>query len=150
MKEYSQEIIEIDGTEYTLFLNRAGILAWERYAKSENENVFKLRELYNEISKEGEVEITDETDPLKDTDSLLKMAEFTLNSYRKLYWIMLRTNYSKMTYNEATELFDKAIKEYGREQVIALGDQMVRDANTDRVTSENTEIKKLTALRPTE
>lgn len=145
MKEFSQEYIEIDGTEYALFLNRAGILAWERYAKKENESVFKLRELYNELSNEKEVEITDETDPFKDTDSLLEMSELTLNSYRKLYWIMLKVPYSK-----ASELFDKAIEEYGREQVIALGDQMVRDANTDRVTKENTEIKKLAALRPTE
>lgn len=145
MKEFSQEYIEIDGAEYALFLNRAGILAWERYAKKENESVFKLRELYNELSNEKEVEITDETDPFKDTDSLLEMSELTLNSYRKLYWIMLKVPYSK-----ASELFDKAIEEYGREQVIALGDQMVRDANTDRVTKENTEIKKLAALRPTE
>lgn len=145
MKEFSQEIIEIGGVEYTLFLNRAGILAWERYSQRENEEVYKLRELYNKISNEEKVEISDETNPLEDAETLLKSEEGTLNSYKKLFWILLSTNH-KTPYSEALKLFDKACEEYGRTQVIALEDQMMSDANTDRV-SENTELKKLTALR---
>ena len=33
MKEFSKEIIEIDGKEYTLFLNRLGVVAFERYTE---------------------------------------------------------------------------------------------------------------------
>lgn len=145
MKEFSQEIIEIGGVEYTLFLNRAGILAWERYSQKENEEVYNLNELYNKINNEKEVVITDETNPLEDAETLLKSEEGTLNSYKKLFWILLSTNH-KTPYSEALKLFDKACEEYGRTQVIALEDQMMSDANTDRV-SENTELKKLTALR---
>ena len=30
MKELSKEIIEVNGKEYTLFLNRKGLVAWEK------------------------------------------------------------------------------------------------------------------------
>ena len=149
MKEFSQEIIEIDGVEYTLFLNRAGILAWERYSQRENEEVYKLRELYNKISNENETVITDDIDPLEDAETLLKSEEQTLNSYKKLFWILLRENHHT-PYSKALELFDKACKEYGRTQVTKLEDQMMSDANKDLVTKEDTNLKKLTALRPTE
>lgn len=145
MKEYSQEIIEIDGVEYTLFLNRAGILAWERYSAKENGEISKFRDLYNKISTNEETTIKDDTNPFEDADLLLKSEESTVKSYKKMFWILLYTHH-KMTLEQAIELFDKACEEYGREQVIALENQMVDDANTDRVTSETT--KKLPALRP--
>ena len=37
MKELSTEIINIDGKDYTLFLNRAGLVAWEKYTKCETD-----------------------------------------------------------------------------------------------------------------
>ena len=148
MKEFSQEVIEIDGTEYTLLLNRAGILAWERYSQKENEEIYKMKDLYNKISNEKNVDITDDTDPLADAETLLKSEEQTLNSYKKLFWILLREHH-KIPYSEALELFDKACEEYGRIQVTKLEEQMMQDANRDLVTKENSNLKKLAALRPT-
>ena len=148
MKEFSQEVIEIDGKEYTLLLNRAGILAWERYSQKENEEIYKMKDLYNKISNEKNVDITDDTDPLADAETLLKSEEQTLNSYKKLFWILLREHH-KIPYSEALELFDKACEEYGRIQVTKLEEQMMQDANRDLVTKENSNLKKLAALRPT-
>lgn len=147
MKEFSQETIEIDGVEYTLFLNRAGILAWEKYSKKDNESLTKARDLYNKITSEEEIEIKDDTNPFAETDALLSGEEDMLKSYKKMFWILLYTNH-KLPLTKAMELFDKACEEYGRQQVVALEDQMVNDANTDRVTNPN--LKKLEALRPTE
>lgn len=146
MKEFSQETIEIDGVEYTLFLNRAGILAWEKYSKKDNESLTKARDLYNKITSEEEIEIKDDTNPFAETDALLSGEEDMLKSYKKMFWILLYTNH-KLPLAKAEELFDKACEEYGRQQVVALEDQMVNDANTDRVTNPN--LKKLEALRPT-
>jgi hypothetical protein len=146
MKEFSQEVIEIDGKEYTLFLNRTGILAWEKYSRRENEEVWKLRELYNKINNNEEEVINADTNPFEDAETLIKSEESTLKTYKKMFWILLYTNH-KLSLEEAEKLFDKACEEYGRSQVIALEDQMVDDANTDRVTNEST--KKLPALRPT-
>lgn len=146
MKEFSQEIIEIDGVEYTLFLNRAGILAWEQYSQKENGYLTSSQKLYNEISDEKEFEISDDTNPFEDAEKLLKGEESTIKTFKKMFWILLYTHH-KLPLSKAEELFDKACEEYGREQVIALENQMVADANTDRVTNEST--KKLPALRPT-
>lgn len=146
MKEFSQETIEINGVEYTLFLNRAGILAWEKYSRRENEEVWKLRELYNKINNNEEEVINDDTNPFEDAETLLKSEESTLKTYKKMFWILLYTNH-KLPLEKAKELFDKACEEYGKNQVIALEDQMVDDANKDRVTNEN--LKNLPALRPT-
>jgi hypothetical protein len=63
-----------------------------------------------------------------------------------MFWILLYTHH-KLSLEKAEELFDKACEEYGRSQIIALEDQMVDDANKDRVTKEN--LKNLPALRPT-
>ena len=32
-KKFSEEIIEIDGKEYTLFMNRQGVVNWEKITK---------------------------------------------------------------------------------------------------------------------
>ncbi|MBQ6753601.1 MAG: hypothetical protein IJR03_00165, partial [Bacteroidales bacterium] len=136
MKEFSQETIEIDGVKYTLFLNRAGILAWEKYSKKDNEDLVKARDLYNKINEEKEVEIKEDTNPFEETDALLSSEQGMLMSYKKMFWILLYTNH-KFSLEKAGELFDKACEEYGMQQVVALEDQMVNDANTDRVTNEN-------------
>lgn len=146
MKEFSQETIEIGGGEYTLFLNRAGIIAWERYAKKENQKVYESQELYNKFNNENELEITEETNPLEDSEKFIEDEKYTIETYKKMFWILLYT-FHKLPLHKAGELFDKACEEYGRSQIIALEDQMVNDANKDRVTNEN--LKNLPALRPT-
>ena len=146
MKEFSQETIEIDGVEYTLFLNRVGILAWEKYSKKELSKLDEMQEIYNKINEE-EVEINDETDPFEDVEKLTASEKDVLESYKKLFWILLRTNH-KLPYSKASELFERACEIYTQDQVTRLEDQMVNDANRNRV--ENTNVKKLAALRPTE
>ena len=41
MKELSKETINIGGEDYTLFLNRKGIVAWEKYSKKDIINMYK-------------------------------------------------------------------------------------------------------------
>ena len=146
MKEFSQETIEIGGVEYTLFLNRAGIVAWEKYSQKENQAVYELRQLYNKFNDENELEIKEDTNPLEDAEKYVETEENTVKTYKKMFWILLYTHH-KLSLEKAEELFDKACEEYGRSQIIALEDQMVDDANQDRVTKEN--LKNLPALRPT-
>lgn len=148
MKEFSQEIIEIGGVEYTLFLNRNGILAWEKYSKKELSQLDEMRAVYNSINNAEDVEITDDTDPFEDIDKLTESEKSAIESYKKLFWILLRTNH-KLPYSEACKLFDKACEEYTQSQVTQLEDQMVNDANTNRI-EETKKTKKLAALRPTE
>lgn len=148
MKEFSKEIIEIDGKEYTLFLNRKGIIAWDKFAREENR---KIQELEVSILSSKNAQITNETNPFEDINE--NMAEENDNlvskSYRKLYWIMLYENH-KLSIDEVNNLYDKAIEEYGEEQLIALGNQILDDANTNKFEDKKEEktTKKLPALRP--
>lgn len=147
MKEFSKEIIEIDGKEYTLFLNRKGIVAWEKYAKEENARATELQEKYKEFELEEDLEITDETNPFETaTDVDKEDTEILSKSYRKLYWIMLYENH-KLSFSKANELYDLAIKEYGEVQLIQLATQMIQSANFNQMGDTN-EIKKLPALKP--
>lgn len=151
MKEFSKEVIEINGKEYTLFLNRKGIVAWEKYSKKEQEKLEKEKSYYKELfdnNKQVE-EITNETNPFEGLDKLDNMSEdekLLSSSYRKLYWIMLYTDY-QFSIEEVNKLYDIACKEYGEAQLIALGVQMIEDANSNLITKNN-ELKNLKALRP--
>ena len=64
--------------------------------------------------------------------------------YERLYWIMLYTEH-KFTPTQAKELYDKAVDEYGEEQIILLGNQMINDTNKDNVSKKN--LKNLAALK---
>ena len=149
MNGISRETIEIDGKEYKLFLNRDGIVAWELYSNKEKAQV---REQYNELKPlmskfTDEKIIESETNPIENAKKVSEINDEdarAIELYKKLYWIMLSTD-QKMTYKEASELIDKAIKEYGAEQIILLGVQMLQDANTDKF--KNNDIKNLPALR---
>lgn len=149
MNGISRETIEIDGKEYKLFLNRDGIVAWELYSNKEKAQV---REQYNELKPlmskfTDEKIIENETNPIENAKKVSEINDEdarAIELYKKLYWIMLSTD-QKMTYKEASELIDKAIKEYGAEQIILLGVQMLQDANTDKF--KNNDIKNLPALR---
>ena len=44
MKELSTEIINIDGVDYTLFLNRKGIIAWEKYVDQQRAKIEELQD----------------------------------------------------------------------------------------------------------
>lgn len=152
MKEFSKETIEIDGKEYTLFLNRKGIVAWEKYSEAENKKIAELREKYASLidKEEASNEITDETNPfdgLEAFDELDEQQEVITKSFKRLYWIMLYTEH-KLPLSEVETLYDKASEEYGENNLIALAQQMIDDASIDKVTKDK-ELKNLTALRPT-
>lgn len=153
MKDISKEIIEIDGQEYTLFLNRKGIVAWEKFCQSENEKLEEFKEKYKNITKinenSSEIEITDETNPfegleeLEDVDEDKKVMSII---YKRLYWIMLYTEH-KFSITKVNELYDIACKEYGEEQIVQLAVQMIEDINTNPFP-DNKELKNLKALKP--
>lgn len=145
MNEFGKVIIEIEGKEYTLFLNRKGIIAWEKYAKEETIKGQKLAKVYNDLEGQKTFEIKDDTNPLEGLDEVDDVNELNERIYQKLFWIMLYTEH-KMSFEDAKELYAKARREYGS-QINALCDQMVEDANKDQL--EDKDVKKLEALRPT-
>lgn len=152
MKDISTNIIEIDGKEYTLFLNRKGIVAYERYCIEENKRIEdfqnKYKNLLNKIEEEGSVEISKDTDPFQDLDEIDDMLDdvkFVINKFRKLYWIMLYENHH-LSFDEVNELFDKAVEEYGENQLVELGQQMIEEVQENKF--EDKELKNLKALKP--
>lgn len=153
MKETSKEFIEIDGKEYTLFLNRRGILALEKYSSEERKKIEDIKEEASEIGKsksDKNLPIDDNTNPfdaVKEEISLVDEAEeLNVVICRRLFWILLYTEHS-LSITKTNELYDKACEEYGTEQLNALLMQMITDANTNKSNVEN--LKNLKALRPT-
>lgn len=153
MKEFSKETINIDGKDYTLFLNRKGIVAWEKFSKDEKEKAESLRKKYETFidNKDNKIDINampDDVNPfegLEEIDDFENDKQYIISIYKRLYWIMLYTEH-KLSISEASDLYDKACEEYGDEQVIGLGIQMVQDTNMN--TNPNKELKNLKALKP--
>ena len=133
----SERKIEIDGKEYTLFLNRKGIVAWEKFTLDNQKNIKKLQEQmqtkYKDL-REGKVEINDDTDPFADIDELERDLNGDFDEsdkmLEKFYWIMLYTNH-KLSLNKVHDLYLKAKKEYGFDQLDTLATQMIDDVNTN-------------------
>lgn len=152
MKELSTEVININGVDYTLFLNRTGIVAWEKYTENEEAKMVELQNKYKNVlsqsnSKNFE-ELEDNANPFEGLDGLDDMEsdiDYLRKIYGRLYWIMLYTNH-KLSISEATKLYEDATKEYGDEQVITLARQMIETVNKNPIQNEN--LKNLTALKP--
>lgn len=149
MKEFSKEVINIDGVDYTLFLNRKGIITWEKLTKATskaNEIEKKYRNL-GETSEE-EIEIKDGDNPFElvgeDSLEIEKDEQELINLYIKLYWIMLYEEH-KLNLKDVEELWNKAVNEYGADALIQLGIQMIEEANTNK---QSNNLKKLDALKP--
>lgn len=155
MKEISQEIINIDGKDYTLFLNRKGIVAYERYCKNEYKEFKETEEKYKkaiETLESQEVVINDDTNPFEGLEDIndndvTDTEQLIHKMYIKLYWIMLYEN-NKLSLTEVETLYDKATEEYGESQLRALGDQMVEEVNTMPETVKQENLKNLAALKP--
>lgn len=141
MNEISKERIEISGVEYTLFLNRQGLVSWEKYSREENAKLQEMETKYANVNNE----ITDDTNPFEAVNEELNDSEIISKTFRKLYWIMLYTEH-KLSLAQVNELYDKACEEYGEVQLIQLAQQMIEDMNIDKISK--TELKNLTALRP--
>lgn len=150
MKSISEEIIEVDGKEYTLFLNRKGVVAWE---KDTAEVQSRLQELENKYSNFEEKIVSEKKkanddnpfEGLDDVDGMEEDARLMHETFDSLYRIMLYTHHP-MNRDKASEWYNKACEEYGEQQMMALGSQMISDMNVD---TNQRELKKLKALRPT-
>ena len=153
MKEFSKETIEINGVEYTLFLNRKGLVSWENITKV-SQRAEELRKKYKNtianIKGDKPINVEDNANPFDYADDnvndLEEDREIMKDIYIKFYWIALYENH-KLPVSEVTKLFEQAEKEYGFEQLTELANQMITDANSDNYG--NTELKKLTALHQT-
>lgn len=149
MKEFSKELIEIDGVDYTLFLNRKVIVAWEKFCKEINNKLHDLHEKYKNIVIDGDFEIKDDTNPfegLDEIDDLEKDEELISKSYKRLYWLMFYTEH-QLSETKSNELYERASEIYGETNLIELANQMIEDANKDRLVQQQ-ELKNLKALRP--
>lgn len=148
MKEFSKEIISIGGVDYTLFLNRKGIVAWENLTKA-IQNRADLEEKVKTILNDDELTIKDGDDPFEISlaNEMLDIEEKAKSYYKKLYWVMLYEEH-KLNYSDVEKLFDQAESEYGFEALTELATQMIEEANKDKMMSENNELKKLAALKP--
>lgn len=154
MIDFSKQTIEIEGTEYTLFLNRKGIVAWENITKV-TKQAEKLQGKYKDMIKESDepIEVNDNDNPFdyvneEAVDDLEKDQKLLEDIYIKFYWIALYENH-KLPMSKVEELFYKAQEEYGIEQLVGLANQMLEETNTDKFGKENKNVKKLKALKPT-
>lgn len=154
MKEFSKDVIEINGKEYTLFLNRLGIVAYERFTETIQNDIKDLTKEVIEIGKQydnKEIEIDDNTNPFEE-EFVKKADELTIKAEQKgfelskrVFWVLLYTNH-KLSLSEASELYDKACQEYGREQVDELVSLMISEVNSNKFENENKDLKNLKAL----
>lgn len=144
MNKVSEVIIEIDGKEYTLWINRAGIVNWEKATKLQS-TAKDLDERYKNIDlKNGEVSEEDfEANPFGENDYDAD-EEHLIDIYRKFYYMALFKNHH-LSKQEASDLYDKALEEYGIDQLGQLAVKMIEEANTNR----NSNLKNLKALQST-
>lgn len=154
IQEFSKETIEIDGQEYTLFLNRKGLVSWEKIAqvtKQAQKMQDKYKDFKIEDTSEEPMALTDDMNPFDfagdDKINEVQEDEQALREiYVKFYWIALYENH-KLPITKVSELFELAEEEYGIEQLIALANQMIEDMNINKYGEK--QIKKLTALKST-
>ena len=149
MKDFSKEIINIDGVDYTLFLNRKGIIAWEKISNAMKKTTEIEGHYENGLPSQEDMEIKDGDNPFElakqQKSQLEKDEEILIDMYIKFYWIMLYENH-KLDLKDVKVLWEKAVQEYGIEQLIELGMQMLDDANRNKLENQN--LKNLKALRP--
>lgn len=151
MKELSSETINIDGVDYTLFLNRAGVVAWEKYSQEGLAKAKDIASKYKDVNIESEGQdydnLPDDANPfegIEEVNNANEDMEFVSDIFKRLYWIMLYTHH-KLSKSDASDLYEKARLEYGDEQLVLLGQQMIEEVNK----APQSELKNLSALKPT-
>lgn len=150
MKNMSEETIEVGGKEYTLFLNRKGVVAWEKDTEEVQSQLRDLEKKYSDfektiVSEKNKANDDNPFEGLEDVDGMEDDAKLMHEAFDSLYRIMLYTHHP-MKRDEASEWYNKACEEYGDQQMMALGNQMISDMN---INTNQQELKKLKALRPT-
>lgn len=153
MKEFSQEIIEIDGKQYTLFLNRKGLVSWENMTKVQKQAARlegKYKNVEKKIDDEEPIDVDGNANPFdyagNEVDSLDEDEALIRDIYIKFYWIALYENH-KMSLEEVTKLFEKAEEECGIEEIVTVANELIESINKNK--NGNTELKKLKALNQT-
>ena len=153
MKEFSQEIIEVDGKQYKLFLNRKGLVSWENITKVQKqasalENKYKNVE--NKIEDGEPIKVDNNANPFDyagdEVDSIDEDEKLIKDIYIKFYWIALYENH-KMPLDEVEKLFYKAEEECGLEELVTVANELIENINKDKYG--NKELKKLKALNQT-
>lgn len=146
-KNISEEIIEIGGVEYTLFLNRAGIISWEKMTRLQ-EKAKDFQKIAEGYGADEEIELTDDANPfeLYADEDIDKQIDEMQDLYAKFYWVALYTHH-KLTITQARELFEKAKEEYGFEQLSELANQMIETANSDILNKERKNLKALKSTK---
>ena len=150
-KNISERTIEIGEKEYTLFLNREGIVGWEK-ASNFQTRVIRFQTLAKKI-QDGETayEVANDANPFelgKEEEPANEEYESALEDMRdvvaKFLWVATYTHH-KLKVDEATDLYKQAEEEYGFDQMFQLLLEMVEDANSDMVSKR----KNLKALKST-
>lgn len=146
MRNFSEEVIEVDGKEYKLFLNRVGISLWEKTTKF-SEFLKLINKQYGDL-EENDIEISDEFNPneiLNKYENVDNDEETLRKSVVMFYCIVLSKNHN-FNLNETKEWFASAEKDYGIDQLTALMIQMIENAN---IPTQSDNLKNLKALKST-
>lgn len=144
MKNFSEEVIEVNEKEYKLFLNRAGISLWEKTTKF-SEFLKLIGKQYGDME---DVEVNDDFNPneiLEKYENVDDDEETLRKSVVMFYCIALSKNHN-MSLNETKEWFASAENDYGIDQLTALMIQMIENAN---IPTQSENLKNLKALKST-
>lgn len=144
MKNFSEEVIEVNGKEYKLFLNRAGISLWEKTTKF-SEFLKLIGKQYGDME---DIEVNDDFNPneiLGKYENVDNDEETLRKSVVMFYCIALSKNHN-MSLNETKEWFASAENDYGIDQLTALMIQMIENAN---IPTQSENLKNLKALKST-
>lgn len=144
MKNFSEEVIEVNGEEYKLFLNRAGISLWEKTTKF-SEFLKLIGKQYGDME---DIEVSDDFNPneiLGKYENVDNDEETLRKSVVMFYCIALSKNHN-MSLNETKEWFASAENDYGIDQLTALMIQMIENAN---IPTQSENLKNLKALKST-
>lgn len=111
--------IEIGGKDYTFEMNRSiykRLLADEEYAKMQNELTKKLGNKNVKNGKDKDKLQKQIQEQMIDED-ISKVILQNLIMEEKIFYFSLLTNHSDMTMESSSVLMDKAIEEYGSNEV---------------------------------
>ena len=147
MNNFSEEIIEVEGIEYKLFLNRAGIALWEKTTKFSEFAQLLEKKYKGGLDLDSELELNDEFNPnsmLEQFDNVDEDEEKLTKSVIMFYCVALSKNHN-LNLAQTKEWFAKAENDYGIEQLTALMVQMIENANVSVTGSNN--LKNLKALK---
>lgn len=145
MKNFSEEVIEVNDKEYTLFLNRTGITLLEKTTKFSE----LLKLIGNRYVNEENIEVSDDFNPnelLKEYDSNFDEDEEKLRKTVIMFYCIALSKNHNLSLNETKEWFENAEKDYGIDQLTALMIQMIENAN---IPNQSDNLKNLKALKST-